>query len=260
MVQGLSFGRLLSVVDLSVDPATGDVVRPDTRTGTVVVTRDVPPDPAAAALVDEARTKAAPIANAPVGRVTGELARAAASSGESPLGSVVADAQLAATRGGGAVAAVTNPGGVRADLPFAASPAGEGDGMVTYGEAYAVQPFGNILQTVTLTGAQLKETLEQQFVLGRTLQVSDGLRYTWSASAPPGAKVSALTIGGAPVDPARPYRITVNNFLTGGDGFTTLTRGTDVTGGAVDLDALVAYLRAAPAVAPPAPGRITAVP
>nr|BFF01766.1 hypothetical protein GCM10020241_34410 [Streptoalloteichus tenebrarius] len=265
MVQGASFGRILSVVDVRVDRRTRDVIRPATRAFNQVVTRDVPADRAVEALVGEARAKSAPIANERVGAITADVPRSPVASGESPLGNLLADAQVEATKGANARIALMNPGGVRADLVFASSGAGEGDGVVTYGEAYAVQPFGNILQTLTLTGAQLKAVLEQQWqttpdgkIVTRVLQPSAGLRYTWSASAPVGSKVSGLTIDGQPVLADAKYRVTVNNFLAGGgDGFTELTKGTEVTGGAVDLDAFLAYLRARPGVAPPPTDRIS---
>ncbi|NYI04924.1 bifunctional metallophosphatase/5'-nucleotidase [Allostreptomyces psammosilenae] len=265
MVQGASAGRLLSVVDLTIDRRTRDVVREATVAFNHVVTRDVTPDPRAQALVDRAVADSAPISNAPVGTVAESLTRTAAPSGESPLGSVIADAQLAATRGAGAQIAMTNPGGVRTDIDYASSPAQEGDGVVTYGETYAVQPFANILQTITLTGAQLDAVLEQQWqpqpngtVAQRILQVSANLHYTWSRSAPLGARVSGITVDGVPVAADQTYRVTVNNFLTGGgDGFSELTRGTDLVGGMIDLDALIAYLGANPGLTAPAADRIT---
>ncbi|WP_243793680.1 bifunctional UDP-sugar hydrolase/5'-nucleotidase [Saccharopolyspora gloriosae] len=260
LVQGASYGRLLSVLDLKIDRATRDVVGERSSARNEIVTRDIAPDPETVALVDESREKAAPIANRSVGTTTGDLLKAPAPSGESTLGSVIADAQLEATAGGGAQLALTNPGGVRADLPHASSPSGEGDGVVTYGEAFAVQPFGNIMQTLTLTGAQLKNVLEQQWTPeGATiLQVSAGVHYEYSESAPIGSKVSGLTLGGEPVNPDAPYRVAVNNFLAGGgDGFTGFTEGTDVTGGPLDLDALLAYFAAHPGVVPPPPDRIT---
>ncbi|EWC62060.1 5'-nucleotidase [Actinokineospora spheciospongiae] len=268
LIQGASFGRLLSVVDLKIDKRTKDVVRTATVAHNEIVTRTVAPDPAAQALVEEATTKSAPIANRQIGTITADLVRAAAPSGETPLGDVIADAQLAATSGNNAVIAMTNPGGIRTDLTYASSPAGEGDGVVTYGEAFAVQPFANIMQTITLSGAQLKAVLEQQWqprpdgtVVTRFLQVSDSLHYTWSQSGTQGNRVSAITVAGVPVDPAAPYRVSVNNFLAaGGDGFTELVNGTDLVGGPIDLDALAAYLSANPGIAPPAPTRVTVVP
>jgi 5'-nucleotidase len=267
-LQGLSFGRELSVLDLKIDRRSRDVIRDRTTAFNDVVTRTVAADPAVAALVDRASQKAAPLANKPVGSITADVVRAAAASGESPLGDVIADAQLAATTSAGAQVALMNPGGVRADLGYHSATPGMPDGTVTYGAAYAVQPFGDILQTVTLTGAQLKAVLEQQWlaqpdgsVLVRVLQPSAGLRYSWSAAAPVGSKVSGLTVGGQPVRPDATYRITVNDFLTGGgDGFTALRDGTDVTGGGQDIDAFTGYLGAHPDLAPPAADRITMTP
>ncbi len=268
LIQGASFGRLLSVVDLKIDKRTRDVVRPATVAHNEIVTRDVTPDPTVQALVDEASTKAAPIANEQVGTITADLVRAAPASGESPLGDVIADAQLAATQASNAQIAMTNPGGIRTDLTYAGSPAGEGDGVVTYGEAFAVQPFSNIMQTMTLTGAQLKTVLEQQWqpqpdgsVQVRILQISSTLHYTWSESAPVGAKISAITVAGEPVTDEATYRVSVNNFLAaGGDGFAEFANGTDIAGGPVDLDAFTEYLTANPNLAPPAADRITVAP
>lgn len=268
VIQGASFGRLLSVVDLKIDKRTRDVVRSATTAHNEIVTRDVTPDPAAQALVDEARTKAAPIANEPVGSITADLVRAAPVSGESPLGDVIADAQLAATASNNAQIAITNPGGIRTDLNYAGSTAGEGNGVVTYGEAFAVQPFSNIMQTMTLTGAQLKTVLEQQWqpqadgsVQVRMLQISSTLHYTWSQSASIGSKVSNITVAGVPVTDTATYRVSVNNFIAaGGDGFAEFKNGTDIAGGPVDLDAFTAYLTAHPNLAPPAADRVTVTP
>ncbi|GAA1968564.1 bifunctional metallophosphatase/5'-nucleotidase [Amycolatopsis minnesotensis] len=263
MIQGASFGRLLSVLDLKIDLRTRDVVRARSKARNEIVTRDVAPDPAVQKLIDEAKAKAAPIANKQVGTITADLLKSGPASGETPLGDVIADAQLEATESNNARIAITNPGGIRADLTYASSPNGEGDGVVTYGEAFTVQPFANIMQTITLTGANLKNVLEQQWGPGgaKVLQISKTLKYTYSASAPAGSKVSGITVDGKPVDPGGSYRVSVNNFLAaGGDGFTEFTKGTGLAGGPVDLDALIAYLGAHPAIAPPPAGRITVVP
>ncbi|SFW55258.1 bifunctional metallophosphatase/5'-nucleotidase [Amycolatopsis australiensis] len=263
VIQGSSFGRLLSVMDLKIDLKTRDVVRSQTKARNEIVTRDVTPDPAVAALVADAKTKAAPIANKPVGTITADLPAAGNAAGESPLGDVIADAQLAGTQSNNAVIAITNPGGIRADLTYKSSPNGEGDGVVTYGEAFTVQPFSNIMQTITLTGANLKNVLEQQWqgTTTRILQISSSLHYSYSASAPQGSRVSNITVNGTPVDPAASYRVSVNNFLAaGGDGFTEFTKGTNLSGGPVDLDALIAYLGTHPNLAPPAADRITRLP
>ena len=275
VIQGLSFGRLLSVIDLKIDPRTRDVIRSATSTANnpvahnEIVTRDVTPDPTVQSIVARAVSKSAPLANKPVGSITADLTAAAGPSGESPLGDVIADAQLAATAdSNGAQLAITNPGGIRANLNYASSTAGEGDGVVTYGEAFSVQPFSNIMQTITLTGAQLAAVLEQQWqpqtdgsTVTRTLQISSTLHYTMTLSAPIGDRVSDVTVAGAPLDPAATYRVSVNNFLAaGGDGFTVFAQGTDLTGGPIDLDAFTDYLTAHPSLSPPPADRITLVP
>jgi 5'-nucleotidase len=263
VIQGASFGRLLSVVDLKINQKSRDVVRSATVAHNEIVTRTVTPDPAVQKLVDEAKTKAAPIANRPVGTITADLPAAGAASGESPLGDVIADAQLEGTRSNGAQIAITNPGGIRADLTYASSPNGEGNGVVTYGEVFTVQPFANIMQTITLTGANIKGVLEQQWQAKgtRILQISKSLHYSYSAAAPSGSRISNLTLNGTPIDPAASYRVSVNNFLAaGGDGFSEFTKGTSLAGGPIDLDALIAYFAAHPGVTPPPADRITVLP
>ncbi|OLM16891.1 MULTISPECIES: bifunctional UDP-sugar hydrolase/5'-nucleotidase [unclassified Pseudonocardia] len=247
-VQGLSFGRLLSVLDLTIT-ADGDVDRAATTARNEIVSHDVEPDPAAQEIVDRAVAGSAPLAERPVGTLAGPLPRAAAPSGLSPLGTVIADAHLAASRGDGAQLALTNPGGVRADL------VPDAEGRVTYGQAYTVQPFGNVLQTMTLTGAQLRAVLDQQFTVedGPTvLQTSSNVRY-----AVAGERVGRVEVDGVPIADDRPYRVAVNNFLSaGGDGFDAFSAGTDLVGGPVDLDALVAHLGAAPRLTAPPTDRI----
>ena len=222
-------------------------------------------DAGAKKIADKYRTAVAPIANRVVGAITADITRTATPAGESALGDVIADAQLARTTGAGAQIALMNPGGIRADFDAEASPGGEAVGQVTYGEAFTVQPFNNLVVTQALTGAQLKEVLEQQFQghQGQTstkiLQVSAGFTYTWSASAPLGSKISNLALNGTPIDPAASYQVTTNDFLAnGGDGFSALTQGTGrVTAPGFDVDALVAYLGAGAPVAPGPANRIT---
>lgn len=263
-IEGLAFGRELSVVDLKIDRRTRDVIRGETKADNKIVTRTVTPDPIIQAVIDLAKTKSGPIANRKIGEISEDIVRAQNPAGESPLGNLIADSQLEATKGNGAVLALMNPGGVRADLTFKAKGT-EGDGVVTYEEAFTVQPFSNILQTITLTGVQLKNVLEQQFTAAKTtvLQPSAGLTYTWasSASVPFGSKVSNIVLNGAPLDPNASYRVTVNNFLAaGGDGFSEFTKATNVTGGGIDLDEFAKYLEAHPGQKAPALGRITVQP
>jgi 5'-nucleotidase len=254
-------GRVLTDITMSVDPIKDQVVAKSAKN--IIVTQDVAKDADMTALLDKYRTLSAPIAGRVVGSITADITRTQNAAGESALGDVIADGQLAATSAaasGGAVIAMTNPGGIRTDLIYAPSGT-EQPGEVTYGEAFAVQPFNNYMVTLTLTGDQLKAVLEQQATTGKVLQISKSLTYTWTASAAAGSKVSSIAINGAPVDPAAAYRVTVNNFLAdGGDGFSAFTVGTDRLVGGLDIDAFVNYLGANAPVAPGPQNRITYVP
>ena len=274
VTSAFSFGRVLTDIDMKVDRATGDTTAISVNNR--IITRDVDKDAAITSLINRYQTLAAPIANRPIGRITADITRINDASLEQPLGNVIADAQLDATNEpgtGAAVLALMNPGGVRADLVYAGSPAGEGDGVVTYGEAFTVQPFGNALVTMSLTGAQIETILEQQFCglnnsTARVLLPSAGLHYTWSASAnalaDPGCTgnvVSGITLGGVSLDPAASYRVTTNNFLAdGGDGFGGFLAGTDRLGGPVDTDAFESYIRQFDALAPALTDRIDVTP
>jgi 5'-nucleotidase len=263
-------GRYLTDIDLTIAGTNGQVIG---RTATNIPVEtpylSATPDADMKLLLDQYRVASAPMANRVVGSITADIKRTGNAAGESALGDVIADAQLAATEGAGygdAVVAMTNPGGIRTDLLYSQISGGEALGEVTFAEAFAVQPFSNSLVTMTLTGAQLKTVLEQQFNnpapgQSRMLQVSASLTYSWSVSAPIGSKVSDIKINGVAVDPAASYRVTVNNFLAGGgDGFTALTAGTDLLNGMFDVDAFVEYLTANSPVAPGPQNRITVVP
>src|SRR5918999_1240296 len=258
--------RLVTDIDLTISRASKDVV--SATVNNVIVTRTVAKAPDLTQLVNKYAELVAPLANRPVGEATAPLTRTINAAGESSLGDVIADAQLAATKDplfGGAVVAFMNPGGIRADLPA---------GPLTYGQLFSVQPFNNVLTVLSCTGAQIESLLEQQLWpdlaatpqnLGRILQVSEGFAYTWQASAPAGNKVDPATIkiGGVTVNPLQTYRVATNNFLaTGGDGFSTFTGCTNPLGGEIDLDAFVRYVddKTPPGVAPGPQNRITRVP
>ena len=272
-----SVGRYLTDINLTI-AATNDQVIDKNATNIPVETPYLTAvaDPAMKALLDPYRVASAPLANRIVGHITADITRTQNGAGESALGDVIADAQLADTTAadrGAAVIAMTNPGGIRNELIFSQSSGGEAPGDVTYGEAFAVQPFSNSLVTMTLTGDQLKTVLEQQFIgCGQTtdsgqkiLQVSAGFTYSWSASAAPCSKISNMQLNGVAIDPAASYRVTINNFLAGGgDNFAGFKAGTDLLTGRIDLDAFVDYLTAVTAangaVTPGPQDRITAVP
>jgi 5'-nucleotidase len=259
-----SFGRLITDIDLTIDKKTHDVVSKAARN--VIVTQDVAKDPEVSAIVQKYQAIAAPIANRVVGSITADLFSTRDgvqnTGGESPLGDVIADAQLEATAPsdfGGAEISFMNPGGIRAPIRFSASPGGEAPGQVTYGELFAVQPFGNTLTVKTMTGEQIQRLLEQQFgnptpAENRFLQIGRTLKYSWANSRPAGDKVvdSSVLVNGVPLDPARSYRVQMNSFLAdGGDGFTVFREGTNQLGGEVDLDALARYFMAHSPIAPP---------
>ncbi len=275
VTSAFSFGRLITDIDMRVDKRSQEVT--SLSINNRIVTRDVPLASDITALIAKYQAFAAPIANRQIGHITADILRTNDTSLEQSMGNVIADAQLDATDDpgfGDAVVSFMNPGGVRADLIYAGSPAGEGDGVVTYGELFTVQPFGNSLVTMTLTGAQIDRMLEEQFCglnspsnvpagFFKVLLPSAGFHYTWDQSeagvvncdVANAVDPAGVTINGAPLNLAGSYRVTVNIFLAdGGDGFPVFKQGTDRLGGAVDTDAFEAYLQAAePTGISPAP-------
>jgi 5'-nucleotidase len=165
-------------------------------------------------------------------------------------------AATGADKDGGAVIAFTNPGGVRTDIPK------KEEGGVTYADVFASQPFRNQLVTLTLTGMQIKNMLEQQWLdpkRPRILPVSNGFNYTWDAAKPYGDRVvtDRMSLNGQRIDPAASYRVTVNNYLAvGGDGFTVLKEGIAPRFGVYDVDALYAYFQANSPIGPAPADRI----
>ena len=251
-------GFLVTDIRLTYDPGTRRLLSATAEN--VPVAGDAE-DPQVAALVSRYAAAAKPAAERPVGRLPGPALKDA-EDGESPAAALVADAQLAATRPsnrGGAQISLINSSGVRTDLKPRA------DGTVTYGDIFALQPFGNNLVVKTLTGAQLKALLEQQFKtengttrLASLLVPSVGFGIKYNLERAEGQRITAMSLGGRPVDPAARYRVTVNNFLaSGGDGFSVLAQGTDSFDAGLDLDALEAWLATNPAV--PKAGRVSNV-
>jgi 5'-nucleotidase len=170
-------------------------------------------------------------------------------SGESVLGGVIADAAVAATRDQGAQIGFMNPGGIRNDLET-----GDG-GVVSFGQAQAVLPFGNTLVVMDLTGAQLRRVLEQQWDRPASagpsiLAVSSSLTYDWDSTQPVGRRTANVKVDGKALDDDKVYRVVANNFLAeGGDNIPMFAKGTHrVETGLRDLDALIAWLQKHPAV------------
>lgn len=275
VMQATALGRGVSVADLVIDPATGDVDRnrtvhrnlPVFNAGSDAALRDriiaTESEPWAAALrqaltgtagapiaarVAEYATAAAPRAQRPVGRIGGSFDRSGRA--DSTAGRLIADAQHQATRApdrGGADLALMNPGGVRTDLPCRSTP----PCAVTYGEIFSMQPFGNSLVVMSLSAAEFKDLLESQQAPGRSgphfLSPSASLSYRWDSKAAHGQRAQDITISGRPLSSYTEVRLTVNSFLAeGGDGFAILRNGRNRLGGELDLDAMTQFLANGP--------------
>jgi 5'-nucleotidase len=257
VTSGDKFGTLVTAIDLKLDPVTRDVI--SARGDNVIVRTTLPRTPEQTALLESYEKLAAPIAERRAGSVTEMLSRVPNNTGESTLGDIIADAQLAATApdaNGAAVIAFTNPGGIRTDLSR------KQDGAVSYADLFASQPFRNQLVTLTLTGTQIKDLLEQQWLdpkRPRILQVSKGFHYAWDGARTYGERVISdrMSLNGQRIDSAMSYRVTVNNYLAlGGDGFTVLTKGTEARFGIYDVDALYGYFQTNSPIAPVSANRI----
>ncbi len=259
-----SFGRLYTDTTVTYDRRTSDIVRPTMADSTNnIVDRTVPKDPAQSALIAKYKTLVASIANKVLGQVAGtSVSRTANAAGESPLGDLIADAQLAdpstiPSGGTAPVISFMNAGGIRADLVENAA------GDVTYEAAFTVQPFNNYLVSMDLTGQQIIDVLNQQFINSSgaparpyVLATSAGLTYTHNRST-----VSNVLLNGAPLDPSAKYRIVTNNFLSdGGDGFPAFRNGTGKYFGGLDIDAFANYLAAHSPYNPPPLNRVTYTP
>jgi 5'-nucleotidase len=253
-------GYFVTDLRLTFDPATRRLMN-QAATNVVVGNGERGVDSAEQALVSRYATAIAPIASQIVGRLT-DKAATDPDDGESAAANLIADSTLAATRAkenGAAQLALVNATGVRVTLPA---------GDVLYKDAFAMMPFGNNLLVLTMTGAQLKEALEQQYAIplraGRTnpavLASSEGFNYAVDMSKPEGSRVSGMRLNERRVVPDGSYRVAVNNYLaSGGDGISAFTKGTDVTDtGIIDLDGLVAWI--APGRTPPRPDRIRFAP
>lgn len=254
VTQAFSASTAYDDIDLTIDPVTKDVVTKSARIVTTFadVAPGTTPDPAVAAFTASAEAKVAPLTTQVVGFAPRSFTRTQTSGGESDLGNLIADAQNLA---GGTQFAFMNPGGIRADLVVPA-----GGGNVTWNDWFTIQPFGNTLVKMTLTGKQIKDVLEQQWTATSTriLQIS-GFGYTWDAALPIGSRVVEVhDAAGTALDPLATYSITANNFLAGGgDGFTVFTSGGSPIGGPVDLDAMLEYSEHNNPLPIPSGGRIT---
>ncbi len=277
VTSAFSFGRVVTEMNLVLDKRTKDVRRDlSTATNHAVIQADLAPDPAVTAVIDKWAPLAEEVGSVPVGTITADINRGGVPTGsdrgvESPAGNLVADAQNWSASAAGSQVAFMNPGGVRSDLTFASS-SGEGDGVVTFGEAQTFQPFGNTVLTFPMTGAQIISVLEEQCQPSFAsrpflhLGVSEGFTYdlakTIEAGVCTGVSITNVQINGVPLDPAGTYMVTANSFLAdGGDNFTTFAEvdpAMRIDGGN-DLLALVNYLGTFSPVAPPPTDRVNEI-
>ncbi|MGO1855230.1 MAG: ExeM/NucH family extracellular endonuclease, partial [Microbacteriaceae bacterium] len=260
--QAGQYGERFALTSLSVDPDTKELLsisneimpltksEEDPATGDTIYTPLYDADPDVQAIVDAAKELADVLGAEPVGEITGDFNRARQSDGtenrggESVIGNFVADVHKWAT---GADIAMMNPGGIRANLTYAANGEGDPDGNVTFREAATVQPFANTLVTLNLTGAQVKAVLEEQWQPAEAsrpflkLGLSEGLQYTYDPTAGAGERITSIMLDGEPIDPEATYVVAANSFLAGGgDNFSTLAEGTDTADtGKVDLQSTV---------------------
>ncbi|MFS4488682.1 bifunctional metallophosphatase/5'-nucleotidase [Dietzia kunjamensis] len=254
VVAPASHGRSVTVVDLAVDPSTGDVIRPQTSVFNQTVNLDIEPDAGTEELVRQAQAAAAPQAREVIGTADETIERAMDANGESPLADLIADGQLHAARGRGAELALSNPDSLRTDLPA---------GPLDYADLHTVQPYGDRLYLVTVTGEELHAAFDH-FAddIGRNgPAVSSNVRYTVDLRRPPGARVSEIVVDDEPVDPRREYTVVVNEFLSSPewDGSVLAERGDRREAGVTDLDALRRYVAEEGPLSAPETGRISVV-
>jgi 5'-nucleotidase len=274
VLQTGNYGSNVGNIKLTFDKDSGTVTSYEksnvarTTTADSTLVSEFPRVAAVKPIVDNALAYADTIGKEPIGKQTADITRAFNAGvedrgGESTLGNLVGDSLLAKVKDtpAGADIGVTNPGGLRTDLLYAGTGGTNTDGVITYAEANSVLPFANTLATVTLTGASFTKVLEQQWQRAADgsvptraylqLGLSRNVHYTFDPSLPEGSRITSVTVNGAPLDPAKSYKIAVPSFLaTGGDNFRAFKEGTSVDTGLLDYEAWIDYLRANAPVSP----------
>lgn len=263
------YGRVVTEMDLAIDRETGDVIRDRAWAQNHLVLQSRIADSALTDVIDKWSVLADELGGRVIGTVTADIDGDSSTCRceETAMGNLIADSILWGTEApedGGAQIAFMNIGGIRASFLVDDITNGEEPGEITYAEAFAVAPFGNILVTIDMTGQQIKDALEQQFVANRPggreylhIANSAGFSYTWDDSQPEGQKVSNMVLDGTPIDLTATYRVATLNFLAeGGDSFTAFTEGTNLVGGPEDLANLVAFIEANTPLSPPALDRV----
>lgn len=237
-----AYGTRITDISMRIDRVSGDVIGASAR-DLIVGVDTYAEDPAQVAMIDVYRKLAEPLMQREVGRTTREITRSRNNHGESALGDIIGDAMLAAARrqASDTQIAFMNPGGIRSDIPM-------NGGVVTYNDIFSVQPFGNDLVALSLTGAQIEKILREQYQAtgNNILQVSAGFEFAWRQ--PEGKPIEiapgSMKLDGVALAPDATYRVVTNNFLAdGGDGFATFKAGTNRVTVGGDIDALEAYFK-----------------
>ena len=259
-----AFGRAVTETWLTINPQTRDVVRAKTTASNVMVLRTVARDPALTEVINKWTPLYEGKANEEVGFITAGITGSPSRDTPSSLANLVADSMLAASRRppNNAEIAMINQGGLRSDLTWVPATGDRKAGRLTYADLYEVLPFGNTIVTLTLTGDQIRQALEQQYVPNRSrpqliLGVSAGFSFDYSMRGAQGNRISNIKLNGLSLDMNKNYQVTVGEFLAeGGDSFIAFKEGKNLLGGGIDLDALRNYIRDNSPVSPPPVDRI----
>ena len=239
VTQAYMYSKGFADVDLTIDRASGEIVN---KSAQIVPTyADQPPgttpDPAITAFLDVDEKVVAPQVDQMIGVAAQDMTREQDPAGESAMADLVADSERAAMKSD---VGFLSTGSVRADIA---------PGNITWGDLYAVQPFAGTVLSMTLTGRQVEQALEQQWqepLPPHNLAVS-GLAYSYDATRPAGSRVTSVTVNGRPLDEKATYTAAMVDFLAGGgDGYTTFKEGKNLAYGPEDIDALVAYVASLP--------------
>jgi 5'-nucleotidase len=239
VTQAYMYSRGFADVDLTIDKASGEIVE---KSAQIIPTYadqapGTSPDPAATKFLAEDENVLAPVMNRLIGVAARNITRTQNSAGESALGDLVADGERAAMK---TDVGFDTAGDIQADLS---------SGNISWNDLYAVQPASGTVLSMTLSGAQIRQALEQQWqqpLPPHNLIVS-GLVYTWDAAKPAGSKVTAVTIREVPLNPNSSYTVSTVAYLAmGGDGYTTFSQGSNMTYGPGDINALVSYVGSLP--------------
>ncbi len=245
VVQTYGRGTTLGVLHLTYDRVQHKVVQHEG--GLVRIIPGIfPTPPAVEQVVDRWEAESNRIGSELLGTATAALHRNY--NGESALGDLIADAMLWKT---GAQIAFENAGGIRTDLAA---------GPVSRADAIQVAPFINSLVTMNLTGAQIRQVLEQSLTLKVGMMQVAGLRVTYDLSRPEYHRVVAVQAGDAPLDDARTYAVVTNSFIaTGGDHYEMFKEvQPQKDSGLLVSDMLMEYIRERKTVDVPAGGRLVA--